>query len=89
MEKRKKKFDFKKFLNRPLVKAFTKSIPIIGDISDNMESDTFESPQGTVDNKKLIYMLVRFAVLVALLIAVLKGGISMEQAEQAKEFLQP
>lgn len=76
-----------KFLNRPLVKGLLKSIPFVGDIVENINEETPQAPQGTLDKKKLVIQLIRLAVLVGILYLVFSGKLTMEEAEEYKDFI--
>ncbi len=75
------------FLKKPIVKGLIKSIPFIGDIADNVLTETANSPAGRVDKGDLVTKLVRLTLLVGLLYLVFSGKISFDQAENAKDFL--
>ena len=76
-----------KALNRPLLRGLVKSIPFVGDIADNVLTETSNSPAGEFDPKDMWLRVVRLAILVVLLYLVFSGKIDMDQAEDAKEFL--
>ena len=75
------------FLNRPFIKGLIKSIPIIGDVADNVLTETSKSPAGQMDKEDLVYKLVRLALLIGLMYLVFSGKLSMDQAEGAKDFI--
>ncbi len=74
-------------LNKPLFKGLIKSIPIIGDLADNILTETVKSPAGSVDKGDMVTKLVRLALLVGLLYLVFSGKLDMDQADTAKDFL--
>ena len=75
------------FLKKPIVKGLIKSIPFIGDIADNVLTETNTSPAGEVDKGDLITKVIRLALLVGLLYLVFSGKLNMEDAEGYKEFI--
>ena len=76
-----------KLLNRPIIKAALKSIPFVGDIVENMDADTPGAPQGTLDTNRLLIQAIRLGILAGILYLVFSGKLSMEEAENYKEFL--
>ena len=74
-------------INRPLVKGLLKSVPMLGDVVENLTESSFEAPEGVLDKIKLMFQVLRIAILCVLLYMVFSGKIDFEQAEQAKEFL--
>ena len=74
-------------LNRPIVKGVLKGFPIIGDVVDNLTESTFDAPEGVLDKNKLMYQVLRLAILCVLLYLVFSGKMSMDEATEAKEFL--
>ena len=76
-----------KLLNRPLIKAALKSIPIVGDIVQNMDDESFESPKGTFSPVAMVPSILRILFLIALAFFVLRGDVSIEDAEDVKELL--
>ena len=76
-----------KLLNRPLIKAVVKSIPFVGDIAQNIEDDSFEHPSGTFNPVAMVPVVIRILFLIALAYFVLKGEITIEAAQDAKELL--
>ena len=76
-----------KLINKPLIKGALKTVPILGDLVDNLTEGTFDAPEGVLDKNKLIFQIVRITILVVLLYLVFSGKIDFDEAEQAKEFL--
>ena len=74
-------------LDRPLVKGVLKSVPILGDVVENITEGTFDAPEGMLDKNKLMFQVLRIAILCVLLYMVFSGKIDFEEAEQAKQFL--
>ena len=74
-------------LRHPLLKGVLKSVPIIGDVVENLTESSFEAPEGMLDKNKLMFQVLRIAILCVLLYMVFSGKIDFEEAEQAKEFL--
>ena len=76
-----------RLINKPLIKGVLKSVPVLGDLVDNITESTFDAPEGVLDKNKLIFQIVRIAILCILLYLVFSGKISFEEAEDAKQFL--
>ena len=74
-------------LRQPLVAGVLKSVPMLGDVIENITEGTFDAPEGTLDKNKLMFQVLRIAILCVLLYMVFSGKIDFEEAEQAKEFL--
>ena len=77
----------KKLLQRPLIRAILRSVPFVGDVVDNLDKETMDSPKGTFDPGDMTTKLIRLAVLVGLMYFVFSGKLSMEEAESAKSFI--
>ena len=78
-----------KILLNPMIKGLIKSIPIAGEMADNILDETEESSAGSVNKKALAPQLIRLGIYVVLLYLALRGAISWEEAETGKEFIQP
>lgn len=76
-----------KFLNRPLIKAVLKSVPFVGDIVQNIDDESFESPKGSFNPAAMVPVVIRLGALIVLAYFVLKGTITMEDAENVKELI--
>ena len=76
-----------KILKKPLVKGVLKSVPFVGDVVDNITTETENSPAGSLDKGDLVMRIVRLVVLIGILYFVFSGKIDMEQAEDIKEFI--
>ena len=76
-----------KLIKKPLVKGLLGSIPFVGDVVDNVLTETENSPAGKLDPKDMIVRLVRLAVLLALIALAIGGKISFDDADRAKEFI--
>ena len=76
-----------KFLNRPLIKGVLKSVPFVGDIMQNIEDDSFEHPTGHFNPVGMVPVIIRLLALIALAYFVLKGTITLEDAEGVKELI--
>ncbi len=76
-----------KLISNPIVKGVLKSIPLVGDVVDNITIETQDSPAGSLNSVDLVSRMIRLAVLVVLMYLVLSGKIGMEDAEEAKQFI--
>ena len=63
-----------------------KVVPGVGPLVQNVV-DHNSTPEGVIDDSEATSQLVSLAILVALVILVITGVISFEEAEQAKEFI--
>ena len=75
------------FLQKPLIKGLIKSIPFVGDLGDNILTETSKSPAGTMDKNDMVTKLIRLGLLVVLLYFVFSGKLDMDSAEEFKDFL--
>jgi len=77
-----------KLLFSKVGKGLIKAIPFVGDFAGNI-MDENNSESGTVDQKELPVQMLRMAILGVLVFAVLKGWISFDDAEAAKDLVGP
>ncbi len=75
------------FLNKPFIKGLIRSIPIVGEMADNVLEETTHSPGGNLDKNKLVYQIVRLAALIGVMYFVFKGTMTEEDAEFFKDFI--
>ena len=89
MKKTFKETKFGKILSSPVAKSLLTKIPFgVGSmIGDAMTSN--ESPQGVLNREQLANNLVKIGIYVVLIYLVLSGKIGWDEAEAAKEFVQP
>ena len=76
-----------KLLQRPVIRGFLKTLPIIGDILESVDSNTVDSPSGEMNHKEMWVKLARLVILGTLLYFVLTNKVSLEDAEAAKGLL--
>jgi len=76
-----------KLLQRPLIKAVLKSVPFVGEVIDNLETQTVDSPKGQLDPGDMITKIIRILALLAIAYFVLKGDLSMDEAGDIKELI--
>lgn len=72
----------KKLLAKPLVKGVLKSLPIVGEVVSNVDAEN-ERPKGELDITELVQALIRLVIL----IAILKGVMTTEEAESTLDVL--
>ena len=75
------------FLNKPLIKGLIKSIPFVGDIADNILDEQPGSPSGQINRADMTSKIIRMAIMLGLLYLVFSGKLSMDQADEYKDFL--
>ena len=86
----KKKFKDRKIgklLTSKPVKGLLKSIPLVGPIAGNVLDEVDQSEPGSINKKDIVPIIIQTIAAIVLLYMVYKGHISMEEAEQAKEFI--
>jgi len=76
-----------KLIKNPLIKGVLKSIPIVGDVVQNIDDESFESPKGTFSPVAMVPVILRILFLIALAYFVLRGDVSIEDAESVKELI--
>ena len=70
-----------------MVKAVLKSIPIVGDVVDNLDQELPDSPRGKLNPSAMTLSIIRLVILGILLYLVFQGKLNMDDAEEYKEFL--
>lgn len=66
----------KKLLQNPIIKGVLKSVPILGDVMTNSENENGQK-KGKIDPTELVQALIRLIIV----IAILKGLVSTDEAE--------
>ena len=76
-----------KLINKPIIKGVLKTIPFAGDIIQNIEDDSFQHPTGTFNPVAMIPVIIRLLFLIALAYFVLRGDVSIEDAQDVRELI--
>jgi hypothetical protein len=76
-----------KLLQRPLIRAILKSVPFVGEVVDNLDAETVDSPKGSINPGDAITKVIRILALLALAYFVMKGNLDIEQAGDIKELI--
>ncbi len=88
MKKPFKERKFGKLITSPVAKLLIKSLPFgIGSMAGNILDKTENSEPGQVNKEDAIPQIVKLAIYGILIYMAIKGGISWEDAEQAKNLI--
>ena len=80
----------KKFSGSALFRGVVGSLPFgIGSLASNVLAETDKSKQGTISTEELTPQLIKLGFYIVLVLMALRGWISFEDVEQAKEVITP
>ena len=80
----------KRFSNSALFRGVVSSLPFgIGSLASNVLAETDKSKQGTISTQELAPQLIKLGFYILLVLMALRGWISFEDVEQAKEVIEP
>ena len=78
---------FFKILSGPIVKTVLTKIPFgIGSMAGDLLNKN-ESPEGVMTREKFLHSIIKLGIYSVLIYLALSGKITMEDAEQAKDFI--